>query len=129
MLMIFITKLRFIVFMVRCFFLLCQVLVAEDYELSESTTSKCAIKSGMSHNSSLIHLFFFFYFNCLPYDFLCNITIWAALNPLCAKTCDLFRQVEICIMSCNLVLKIKIVGKYLYFHQLLFDFEPSRFGT
>ena len=128
MLMIFVTKLNFIVFMVRCFFLLCQVLVAEDYELSQSTFSKCAINSGMSHNSSFIHLFFF-YFNCLPDDFLCNITIWATLNSLCAKTCDLFKQVEICNMSCNLVLKIKIVGKYLYFHQLLFDFEVSRFGT
>ena len=43
MLMIFVKKLSFIVFMVRCFFLLCQVLVAEDYELSESTSQLLSV--------------------------------------------------------------------------------------
>ena len=54
----------------------------------------------------------------------CKTAIWAdeiALNSSCEKLSDFLQQVEIA-MSCNLILKIKIIGKYLHFSSASFWF-------
>ena len=83
---------------------------------------------GIRQNSILIHLFFCFYFNCLPDDVLCKVAIWAddtALNSSSGKPSDLFQQAEIA-MSCNLIVKIKIVGKHFYFLSATFWFWSAK---
>ena len=62
-------KIKFILFMVRCFFLLIHFLVVEYYELPKSTSHILSVPLTLDCvrvlNPSL-----FFYFNCLPDDVL-----------------------------------------------------------
>ena len=63
----------------------------------------------------------FFYFSCVPDDILRKISIWVddtALNSSCDKASDLLQQA----VMCNLILKIKTVGKYFYFWSAIFWF-------
>ena len=82
--LVFFTKSSFILFTVRCFFLLlAHFLAVEDYELAKSTilvsvplTPECVRILSWS-------ISFFIYFNFLPDDVLCKIATWAddtALN-------------------------------------------------
>ena len=96
LLVVFFTKLSFVLFMVRCFFLIDSFLssrrlwVAEKYR----SCSRCTTDSEMRQNSILIHLFFLL----LPDDVQCKIPIWpedTALNLSCDKPSDLSQQVEI----------------------------------
>ena len=61
----FFTKLSFIVFLVGCFFLMSHFLVAEDYELSKSTSHLLGLPLTLKYviNSILVH------FICLPMIF------------------------------------------------------------
>ena len=95
----FFTKLRFILFMVRCFFLLIHFLAVEDYELPKSTSHILIVPLNLDYANILSwSISFFSYFNCLPDDVLCKIAIWAddnALNSSCDKPSDLSQQVVI----------------------------------
>ena len=80
-LLVFLTKLSFIVFIVRSFFLLSHFLVVEDYELSKSTIHIPIVPLNLECTRILtwsisFFLFFFFYFNCLPDDVLCYLSSW-----------------------------------------------------
>ena len=76
---------------------------------------------------------FFFYFNYVPEDLLCEIAILTddtALNkthPVTKNlTCyDKLKQP----LNGNLIFQIKIFGKYFHFSSATFDFEVSRFDT
>ena len=73
--LVFFTKLSFILFTGRCFFLLIHFLVVEDYELSKST-SHVSLPLTLECDRILSwSISFFFCFNCLPDDFLCKIAI------------------------------------------------------
>ena len=99
------------------FFLLSHFLVVEDYELSKSSF-ECIINSGIRQNSNLIHLFFL-YFNCLPDDVLCKLFELVILVSTHHVTNHLTYHNK---LSCNLILKIKIVGIFFYFSSATFLF-------
>ena len=95
MLLVFFTKLSFILFMARYFFLLIHFLVVEDYELFKSISHVVSVPLTLEcvRNISL-SISFFFYFNCSPDDVLCKIPIWAddtALNLLCNNSFELLQ--------------------------------------
>ena len=69
MLLVLFTKLSFIMFMIRPFFLLSDFLVVEDYALSKSTTH--LLKVQLIHPLQLWNTS---HFNCLPDDVLCKIS-------------------------------------------------------
>ena len=99
MLLVYFPKSSFILFMVRCFFLLIHFLVVEDYELPKSTSR---ILSA-SLNLECVRILFWStsfssYFNCLSGDVVRKIAIWTddnAVNSSCDKPSDLLQQVVI----------------------------------
>ena len=98
-LLVFFTKLSFILFMIRCFFLLIHFLVVEYYGLLKSTSHILSHILPLSQEYVRIHLdpSLFFNFNCLPDDDLCKIVIWAddtALNSSFYKLSDLPQQAQ-----------------------------------
>ena len=98
-LLVLFTKLSFILFMVRCFFLLIHFLLVEDYELPKSTSHFLSVPLNLECiRIPSRFISFFFYFNCLPDDVLCKIAISAddnALNSSRDKPSDLSQQVVI----------------------------------
>ena len=70
-LLVFFTKLSFILFTVRFFFLLIHFLEVEDYELPKSTSHVLSVLLSLEYVRILFwSICFFFYFNCLPDDVL-----------------------------------------------------------
>ena len=92
-------KVKFLLFMVRYFFLLIHSLIVEDYESPKSTSHVLSIPLNLESVRILSwSISFFSYFNCLPDDVLCKIVIWAddnALNSSCDKPSHLSQQVVI----------------------------------
>ena len=89
----------------------------------DKLSCKCTINSGICQNSILVHLFFF-YIGFLLHNVLFKTSIWAddtTLNSTCDEASDLPWQVETAL-SCNLVSKIKFVGKYFYFSSATYWF-------
>ena len=129
LLQIFITKISFIVFMVACFFLLSYFLVEEGYELSKSTNHLLSVILTLEWIRIPTWSVFFFYFNYLTDDVQCKM-LSELMMLLSTHHFDepsyFLEQVEKS-MTCNLMLKITITGKYSYF--LSTTFEVSRFGT
>ena len=88
------------------------------------SSSKCAISFEIRQNfgpwiRQILVCLLFFFINCLPDYVLCKIASWsvdASLSLWCDKAYDLSWQVEIAfvICSCNMILKIKFVGKYFF---------------
>ena len=126
MLLIFFTNLSLIVYMVRCFFLLSHFLLVEDYELSNSKSySQCAINSGMhqkilfwsiySFSTSVVSLMMF----CVGLLF--RLMIMLSFDKLAdfPEQTQIFMKVE---LNCNLILWIKMFGKYFYFLSATFLF-------
>ena len=129
LLQIFITKISFIVFMVACFFLLSYFLVEEGYELSKSTNHLLSVILTLEWIRIPTWSVFFFYFNYLTDDVQCKMLselMMLFLTHHFDEPSYFFEQVEKS-MTCNLMLKITITGKYSYF--LSTTFEVSRFGT
>ena len=80
-LLVFFKKLSFILFMVRCFFLLIHFLVVEDYESSKITSHVLSVPLNLECVRILSWtIYFFSNFNCLPDDVLYKIAIWADDN-------------------------------------------------
>ena len=116
------------VFMVRCFFLLSYFLVVEDYKLCINHLVSVLLPVEYVIILSLLYISSFFW---LPDDVLCKIPVWAddtTLNSTFDIASDLPLQTEIAIQLW-FDLKNQICWKAFVFHQLLFDFEVSRFGT
>ena len=114
---VFFTKLRFIVFMARWFFLLSHFLVGGDHKLSKSTSHFLSMPITLEYVTFHLGPSLFSLIQSSPNDALCKVTIWAddtTLNSSYDKASDFLQQAEI-DLSCNLVLQIKIVGKYFYF--------------
>ena len=92
-------KVKFLLFMVRYYFLLIHSLVVEDYESPKSTSHVLSIPLNLESVRILSwSISFFSYFNCLPDDVLRKIVIWAddnALNSSCDKPSRLSQQVVI----------------------------------
>ena len=130
-LLIFFTNLSLIVYMVRCFFLLSHFLLVEDYELSNSKSySQCAINSGMHQRILFWSIFFFFYFFVLFFfvslmmfcvGLLFRLMILLSFDKLAdfPEQTQIFMKVE---LNCNLILWIKMFGKYFYFLSATFLF-------
>ena len=70
--MVFFTKLRVIVVILRFFVVLSNFLVVEDYELCKSTSHFLSKPLILKHVRSLSRLTLS---NCLPNDILCEITV------------------------------------------------------
>ena len=98
-LLVFFTKLSFILFMVKCFISLIHFIVGEHYEFPKSTIHILSVPLNLECVRILSwSISFFSYFNCLPDDVLCKIAIWAddnALNLSCYKPFDLSLQAVI----------------------------------
>ena len=125
-LLIFFTKLSLIVYMVRCFFLLSHFLLVEDYELSNSKSySQCAINSGM-HQKILFWSIYFFSTSVVSLMMFCvgllfRLMILLSFDKLAdfPEQTQIFMKVE---LNCNLILWIKMFGKYFYFLSATFLF-------
>ena len=124
--LVFFTKLGFIVFMVRFFFLLNHFLAVEDYELSKSTRHS-------PWNTKEFYLDQSFFSDTIVSLMILCVRLPSKLMIL-LPTHDVTKHLTcrnkmIQPLNCNWILQIKIVRNFSIFHKLLFDFEVSRFIT
>ena len=116
----------------RFFILLSHFLLAEDYELSQPTCHLLRVPLTLEYVRILFWSISFF----TSIVFLMNFCVRMLSDlMLLLKTIHVTKHLT-CrnklrqTLSCNLILKIKFgVQTISIFHQLLFDFKVSRFGT
>ena len=120
--MVFFTKLSFVVFIVRFFFLLNNFLLVEDHEFSQSTSHLLSVLLTLED------------VRILSWSISSFSTSIVSLMVFCEK---LLSELMILVsthhvakhLTCRNKLRKPLLENIYSFHQLLFNFEMSRFGT
>ena len=110
--------------MVRCFFLVSNFFVVEDYELSQSISHLLMCHKFWNTSEFYLSLGPYLIFASRVSVMMFNIRLLSDLLILLSthhvtqhlSCCRKLRQ----LLSCNLILKIKFVGKYSYFSSATF---------
>ena len=117
------SQFSFIMFMAKCFFLLIHFIVVEDYELSQSTIHLLSVPSALEYARILSWSIFFFFSTSVVFLMQFCVRLLPELMIYSLMIVTSWDSIWVVIWSLKSNFLISV------FHQWVFDFKVSRFGT